>query len=50
MKLDKIFYWIGLKVSKHPILVIISSLSIMAIILGGIMFLEFDVNFKFIIF
>jgi hypothetical protein len=47
MKLDKIFYWIGYKVSKHPILVIITSLSIMAIILGGIMFLEFDVKFTF---
>lgn len=47
MKLDKIFYWIGYKVSNHPILVIITSLSIMAVILGGIMFLEFDVKFTF---
>ena len=43
MKLDKIFYWIGLNVSKHPILVIIISLTIMTITLGGLMFLEFDV-------
>ncbi len=46
MKLDKIFYWIGLKVSKHPILVIVTSLTFMAILLGGLMFLEFDVNYK----
>lgn len=47
MKLDKIFYWIGLKVSKHPIMVIIISLFIITIIMGGLMFLEFDVNNNF---
>jgi len=43
MKLDKLFYWIGLKVSKQPVFVIIVSLAIMAVLLGGLMFLEFDV-------
>lgn len=43
MKLDTLFYSIGLFISNHPVKVIIVSISIMTIILSGLMFLEFEV-------
>lgn len=46
MKLDKIFYWIGLKVSIHPLKVIAVSVLVLAIILSGLMFLEFEVKYE----
>lgn len=46
MKLDKFFYFIGLKISKHPIITIILSLSIMTLILSGLIFLEFEVRYN----
>jgi hypothetical protein len=44
MKLDKIFYNLGYKISKHPILVTIASLLITGLLMTGLMFLEFEVN------
>jgi hypothetical protein len=43
MKLDKLFYYFGYKVSQHPILVIFISLITMGLILSGLMFLDFEV-------
>lgn len=44
MKLDNLFFWIGKKVARHPIAVMVISLLTTAIILSGLMFLEFEVN------
>ncbi len=45
MKLDNLFFWIGKKVARHPLAVMIISLLTTSIILTGLMFLEFEVNF-----
>lgn len=45
MKLDKLFFWVGKKIARHPETVIILSLLSMSIILSGLIFLEFEVNF-----
>ena len=45
MKLDKIFFQIGYTIAKYPIYTIIISLMIVAILLSGLMYLEFDVIF-----
>jgi len=44
MKLDKVFYYIGLKIARHPVITIILSLSIMTLICSGLLFLEFEVK------
>lgn len=43
MKLDNLFFWIGKKVARHPLAVMIISLITISIILSGLMFLEFEV-------
>lgn len=44
MKLDNLFFWIGKKVARHPLAVMVISLLAISIILTGLMFLEFEVN------
>jgi hypothetical protein len=44
MKLDKLFYHFGYKISQHPILVILISLITMGLILSGLVFLDFEVR------
>ena len=46
MKLDKLFFWIGKKIARHPETVIILSLLSISIILSGLIFLEFEVIFN----
>jgi hypothetical protein len=43
MKLDNFFYWIGWKVSSHPVKIITVGLAFMSILLTGLIFLEFEV-------
>jgi hypothetical protein len=43
MKLDKIFYKLGYKISKHPVLVIVLTFITLMLILSGLIFLEFEV-------
>lgn len=43
MKLDNLFFWIGKKVARHPLAVMIISIVTISIILSGLMFLEFEV-------
>ncbi len=44
MKLDKFFYFIGLKIAQNPVITIVLSISVMALILSGLLFLEFEVK------
>lgn len=47
MKLDNLFFWIGRKVARHPVAILILSLMTICIILTGLMFLEFEVSLLF---
>lgn len=48
MKLDNLFFWIGKKVARHPLAVMVISLIATGIILSGLMFLEFEVKLNLI--
>ena len=43
MKLDTLFFQIGFTIAKYPIYTIVITLMIVALILSGLMFLEFEV-------
>ena len=44
MGLEDIFYWIGFKVSSHPILVSVVTLMTTSIILTGLVFIDFELE------
>lgn len=43
MRLDKLFYWLGYNISKHPVTTILLSVCIVGFITSGLMFLSFEV-------
>jgi hypothetical protein len=44
MRLDKLFYKLGFKISENPVIVILLTFITVLLILSGLIFLEFEVN------
>ena len=42
MEFVNIYYWIGLKSARHPVIIILLILAIMGILLCGLLFLDFE--------